>query len=374
MSHYKIHILYEYGLDLRPYSSAYIRLLRPLTHPVFHDDLEITSGLVYEGQKVDAVILDRFWRPAFPLAKVKQLLADVRSTGAKLIYTLDDNFFELANEKNKQGPGEELLQTLRFVIRQANGIVVTTPMLKEVVTESNSNVVIIPNVLDDRLLDGRRLPWGAYHFSLRQQLHRLRNVALRNSHFLERKKKIIGYMGTFTHDNDLMMILPALQEVTARYADQVELHILGVTGRSATLAALQGIPLRVINLSPEMAAYPNFLTWFSRCIQWSVAVAPLCDTAFNRSKSDIKFLDYSATGTAGIFSHVPAYASTVRHLETGWLVENTTEAWIEALDTLLSNRRLRYKLARNAARYLYRERIVPRYAPQWLDALRKFIG
>ena len=63
MSRRRIHVVYEWGDDLRPHGSAYIRLLRPLSHPAVRDSLDVSFGRYYDGQPVDAVIVDRLWLP-----------------------------------------------------------------------------------------------------------------------------------------------------------------------------------------------------------------------------------------------------------------------------------------------------------------------
>jgi glycosyltransferase involved in cell wall biosynthesis len=111
------------------------------------------------------------------------------------------------------------------------------------------------------------------------------------------------------------------------------------------------------------------MAWFSGRIQWDIAIAPLRDTPFNRCKSDVKFLDYCAIGAAGIYSGVPAYQASVRHLETGWLAENNEAAWVEALEKLLADEPLRQGIAGRASQYLFAERIVARCSHHWLEAL-----
>ena len=148
---------------------------------------------------------------------------------------------------------------------------------------------------------------------------------------------------------------------------------MGVLGHADTLQALQGLPVRMVNLKPEETEYPLFMLWFSSHLHWHIAISPLKDTPLNRCKSDIKFLDYSAIGAAGIYSRVPAYESSVRHLETGWLAENEVDAWVEALEELLSNDGLRTQMAQNATRYLYTERTLARCAQNWLKALEDLL-
>jgi len=355
MSRRRVHILYEYGTDLRPHGSAFVRLLRPLTYPTLRASLEVTSGLKYDGQDVDVVIVDRLWRPDISPALAISLVEDVRRAGVPLIYALDDNLPDLPARQltlvsqSKAWPTEEHRWVVQFFLRQADGVMVTTQALRERFLSFNPNIVVVPQALDERLLVGGRLPRG-------------------NSPFRERRK-VIGYMGTLTHDEDLMMISPVFQTIWERHGGEIEFQIVGGVGRVDTLQTLKEWPVRVVNPRPEEAEYPLFMLWFSSHLRWDIAISPLKDTPFNRCKSDIKFLDYSAIGAAGIYSRVPAYESSVRHLETGWLAENEVDAWVEALEALLSDDGLRTQLAQNATRYLYAERTLACCAHNWLKAL-----
>jgi glycosyltransferase involved in cell wall biosynthesis len=359
MNRCHVHVLYEYGVDLRPHGSAFIRLLRPLSHPALGDGLEVTAGPRYAGQKADAVIVDRLWRPDVSLALAEQLLQDVRRFGAKFIYALDDNLLDLPSRRlslvsqEEVWPREEHRQVLELWLRQADGVLVTTPALKQRFAGFNDRIVVLPNVLDERLLPGAGLvprpsPFGAQGL-------------------------VVGYMGTLTHDSDLMMILPALRAVWARHPN-LELQLLGVIGNADTLAELDGLRVRLIGPGPEEAEYPLFMLWFSGHVRWDIALAPLQESVFNGGKSDIKYLDYSAIGAAGIYSRVPAYAASVRHRETGWLAENTPEAWSEALEALLTDEALRRRITLQAAQTLYRERILARRARDWCCAIEQLLG
>ena len=355
MNRPRIHILYEYDANLRPHGSAFIRLLRPLTYPTLRESLNVTSGLRYDGQDVDAVIVDRLWRPDISPALAESLVEDIRQAGARLIYALDDNLLDLPARQltlipqTTAWPTEEHIWVVRLFLRHADFVMVTTPALRERLWGFNPNIVVVPHALDERLLvRGGPPPL--------------------NSPFGQRRK-VIGYMGTLTHDDDLMMILPALQTIWERHGSEIEFQIVGGIGQADTLQALKELPVRMVNPRPGEAEYPLFMLWFSSRLHWDIAISPLKDTSFNRCKSDIKFLDYSAIGAAGVYSRVPSYESSVRHLETGWLAENEVGAWVEALETLLSDDGLRMKIARNATRYLYAERILARCAANWLKAL-----
>jgi signal transduction histidine kinase len=71
--------------------------------------------------------------------------------------------------------------------------------------------------------------------------------------------------------------------------------------------------------------------------RYNIAVAPLRDDSFNGHKSHIKYLDYSMCGLAQVLSNVPAYAGSVRHGETGLLVENSADSWYEAINALIES-------------------------------------
>lgn len=346
----RIHVLFEHGTDGQPYGSAQIRLLRPLTHPALGDAFNVTSSLDYSGQAVDAVILDRLWRPDISLALAEQFVTNVQHTGAKFIYTLDDNFLDLPPSIAAWFTPQHR-QVVEFFLSQADGVMVTTPGLKDRFTSYNPNIVVVPHALDERLL--RPKPRARFDW-------------------FRPRRIIIGYMGTFSHDDDLLMIAPALRAAIERQNASVEIQLIGVAERPATLTALNGLPVRVIALKPETVEYTRFLPWFTQQ-RWDIALAPLIASPFTRCKSDIKFLDYCALGAVGVYSRVPAYESSVRHLETGWVTDNTFEAWQGALESLMASSDLRRDLPKRASHYLYAERILKQRAGNWLAALAQLI-
>lgn len=352
MPPWKIHILYEYDTQVRPHASSFIRLLRPLTHPTLNADLQVTFGPRYQGQAVEAVIVDRLWRPDITPALAHDLVRAIRQAGARFVYAMDDNLFDLALER-QDWPEERHLESARLFLAQADQVWVTTPALKERLAEFNPAIQVLPQALDERLfVSGSWLP---------------------PEPLFKPQRKVIGYMGTLTHDRDLLMILPALRAIVDRYPGQIEIQLIGAIGQEQTRRTLEGLPIRMLAPEPAEAEYPLFMLWFTGRVHWDLALAPLRDTPFTRGKSDIKFLDYCAIGAPGVYSRVPAYEASVRPMETGLLVDNTTEAWVAAIEQLLSDDALRVQLARNAVRYLHAERTLRQRAPAWSQALKTLL-
>ena len=352
MSRPRIHLVNEYGDDFRPHSTSFIRWIRPFSHPKITPHLDISIDLRYQGQPVDMVIVDRLWRPDVSLDLMKGLINNIQSAGAKFIYTLDDNFFDLVLE-NKGWPPVGFMAIVDYLLLHADGVIVSTPALKERLLNFNANIKVIPNALDERLLVPR-IPSQSATYDTDQRI-------------------IIGYMGSLTHDEDLLMVLPALEEAYYRYRDRLEFQIVGIVRNEATRKQLKNLPIRFVSPHPYENEYPLFMLWFTGKVNWDISISPLRDTPFNRCKSDIKFLDSCTIGAASICSRILPYKSTVKHKETGWLVENQEKAWVEALDSLISDHNLRLHIAHNANRYLYNERTLARTADKWVEVITGFL-
>jgi glycosyltransferase involved in cell wall biosynthesis len=349
----RLHVLYEHGPDGRPYSTSHIRILRPLGHPALAGDVAVTSGLDYFGERVDAVVVDRLWRPDVSPRLAEDLIRRVRRGGARLVHFADDDFFALAEENTDFVPLVRHLGAFRALLAEADGVVTTTDALAERLRPLSRAVHVVPNALDERLVHGTpalpiRSPFDG--------------------------RLVVGYMGTFSHDADLRMVAAALEGANRRVPGGIAFEVVGAVRERATLASLSTVPVRRLRHRHVETEYPAFLPWFCARPQWDVGIAPLRDRPFNRTKSDIKFLDYAAAGIPGIFSRGPAYDGSVVHGRTGWLVDNDPAAWEEALVTLLADPALRLDIAVRARRYLEADRVLARRAPDWLAALRAILA
>ena len=80
----------------------------------------------------------------------------------------------------------------------------------------------------------------------------------------------------------------------------------------------------------SISDYYNFLKHIH------IGLAPLKDTAFNRSRSDVKFLEYAVYEVVPIVQSLVPYIPTVKHGETGFLFEDT-KGLVNILEFLTSN-------------------------------------
>src|SRR5215831_1853291 len=347
MPHVDVHVMYEYGIDLRPHCSSYVRLILPLTYPSGGRDLSVTFGRSY--RKSDILILERLLRPDVTAEFVEGLTEQARRDGAQIIYQIDDNLLDLAwNTPFLSYPMPAHKGIVRYLTREADGVITSTPALANRLQKLNNRIKVVPNAIDDRL----------YRY--------------RPSHLsLPGSPKVIGYMGTLTHDTDIMMAAQALRAVMRRY--DVVLEIVGGFVDPAIREFFAGLPVRYLDVGGSHE-YPSFIRWMVANARWDLAVAPLEATPFTNCKSDLKFLDYSALGFPGVYSQVPPYDESVEHMETGYLAQNSVGAWIEALERLLNDDTLRSYIADKARGYVFSKRTLPYCASLWRDIIHGFVS
>lgn len=351
MKRIRINTIFEHGKDYQPFGSAFIRLLRPLSHPNVQDDLEVVFSTDYiQGGKMDLVIIDRLWRPDISMGFAEILINKIRKDGAKITYAIDDNFHKVLTGTNNQ-KYQESIPIVEYFIEHSDGMLVTTPALRDAYSYLNPNIVVLPHALDERLLIPKTVTQN-----------------------LPRKTTVIGFMGTLTHDEDLQMVLPALKTICQSHPGEVEVQIVGGISNHETRGYFEKLPVRYVYPNEYEHVYPLFMLWFTGTIDWDIGIAPLQDTDFNQSKSDIKFLDYCAINTAGVYSPVGEYPKSVHHTVNGLLVENSVDAWVEALELLLVQEDLRRAISANARSYLLTERILSRRSQDWVGAIKQILN
>lgn len=82
-------------------------------------------------------------------------------------------------------------------------------------------------------------------------------------------------------------------------------------------------------------------------LQWDIGLAPLEDNEFNRCRSPIKFLEYTACGVATVASDVGVYRSVIGH-QMGLLVAD--DEWVPSVRLAVTNPALRRLFLSNAGK------------------------
>ena len=352
MARARIHVLHGfYGAGI-PYSCTYVRLLCPLTHPSLAERVEVTHGSTEAIPDCDLLVVERhtLWPYERQLDAFARTLARCRQRGVPVLYELDDNLLDLHHDAPWEiYPGAALRGVVSYLVREADGVIVSSTALAERLAHLRTGVLVVPNALDERLFEA-----GA------------ESAAKHGSTIT------IGYMGTLTHEADLRMVLAPLRALLRRHTGRLRFELVGGAEKDRVASLFEGLPFRGRETGGD-DPYPRFVTWMRRHLAWDVAIAPLEDDAFTRCKSDLKYLDYGALGIPGVFSDVRPYRETVRHRETGLLAANDEKAWADALEEIVSDAALRSRIATNARAEVRGGRMLRTNAVRWRDAIETIV-
>lgn len=321
------------GGSIMPQSSAFIRLIAPLTHPAIREAVSVKlypENTVSIDTDTDVCIVQR---TAFDSTRAaRRLTKHLDRHGIPLVLDTDDAFSMLENHHSQYREQSGRVKGMKHILGEADRVWISTDILAELYG-NQAHHTVVPNTLDARVwqTEGAKRPVPAESTAPLQ----------------------LVCMGTATHDDDLEMIMPALEEIAREYPGTFELTLIGVTDGMVEKPWLKRIR------QPKFGAmYPNFVQWFLKQGPFDIGLSPLQDTEFNRSKSDIKCLDYLAAGILPLVSDVTPYQEGVSPYTVK--VPNTHEHWVRCLKEYVTDpetaRRHRNDTVQQAQDYIWNSR------------------
>lgn len=293
-------------------------------------------GTVYPQRvhEADIVLLHRDF-PRF-YTPYRQVLAEAHMAGKPVIYDIDDLLLALPPDHPNRGDYEDTLGGMAHVLMTADHVIVSTPMLRNVLQPFQSQITVWPTVLPDEM------------WSLKPPQPAAQNTPL-----------ILGYMGGQSHTPDIETIVPVLQRVLENRQLQVQIHFWGCTPPAGLEAFSQAVYHH-----PGVPDYAGFAAEFSANAFADIWLAPLKPGLFTRCKSAIKFWEYSAVGGAGIYSRAEPYTAIVHDGENG-LLADTPDEWYAAIERLVADHNLRLHLAQNAQQTLITQGMLSSHLSAW---------
>lgn len=258
-------------------------------------------------------------------------LLDVKHDGKWLWKDGENGFSITKNRKN--------LQSIIDMIKQADLITVTTPYLKKRIIKisGNKNVVVLPN---------------AINFTHWKKWDLKKDDTIR-----------IGWSGGSTHYIDWHTIKNGIRKLHDKYGDKIKLVITG----NKWEGTLKNIPYEYHSWL-DYDAHP----YKQASLNLDIAIVPLMDTLFNKSKSCIKWYEYSALGVPCVVSNVLPYSAEIKHNETA-LAYNTEDEFVEQVSKLIDDSKLRYTIGENAREWVHKHRDIDIICYDYLDAYQKAI-
>jgi len=253
----------------------------------------------------------------------------------KLIWQTDDDIWNIPswNPSCRLIKPNQLDITNHF-IQKALMVIVSTDHLAKLINMPEKTVVL-PNLID-------------------------------STYFNTKNKKEPGpikivWAGSASHDKDLEDIIEPIIKILEKYKERVVVIFWGYLPTAlANFEREPGFP--TANLVPK---YPNLYygEWFNGRIFYEklmqlhtdIAIMPLTDCEFNKSKSNLKYSEMSMSGAACIATNLLPY-QCIKHNETGMLVEpGDKDAWFNCMEELIENETFRLKLAANAKLHVMEE-------------------
>ena len=229
-------------------------------------------------------------------------LDDRHKYGQILINDVDDWYWGLHEENHAyklthpDHNKEENIDLYKQIIEACDGVVVSTPFLKEKFDNefSCNRVDIVENCVSMS--------------DFRVRYHRPR-------------KPKVGWVGSTSHRSGDLDILQGVLD-----SGPWRVHHSGHVNGAKTFAEKVGMPVSSVSTSPMH--HP--LNYARLSFEFDIGVAPLVDIPFNRAKSWIKAIEYTAAGVPVIMSDVAEYRRLHDTYGIGRLA-SSKEEWLEHL-------------------------------------------
>ena len=297
-------------------ASGFYRVEQPLTFLDDENGFDVAIGGAGSGmdnslfqllQTCDVVILPH--ATSEESLRLLNVLHDMFPS-KKVIIDHDDNIFVENNE--------DKLEIAKEILEKADGVFVSTTKLADVYGEYNDNITVLPSSLDFNI-------WKSYKIE-------------------KNNKIIITWHSDFSHYQDLNEISSELKNISTKHENVKIVHHGSVD--------IKVHPYKQILLNAD------------------IGIIPLADNDFNKSKSPIKWIEYSALGIPCVVKDIDPYSNLIIHGINGFLYTNTEEFefWV---DKLVEHPSLRERIGKAAQEYVHEHFDVRKNSKYWSEAIKK---
>jgi len=322
----------------------FYRLHAPMVHIARNrpKDFNVTvSGTIGVDQvgKYSLAILQRQYKLDV-LAPILQM----KEAGTKLIYEIDDDLFHVPKwNPAHQVLGKRSVQSgIRKFLGQVDAMFVTTNALRDVYKEYCETIYVLPNSIEHDFIfpvDNPRAMTA---------------------------KPVVCWQGSMTHERDLLI---AKDGFTQLAKDESILFKMWCGLNKETKQPVFDIPgAQTIPLTP----FEGFFQMFGQLGTY-IGLAPLSTTQFNRSKSNLKFLEYTAYNAVTVASDFGPYKDTIEDGETGILVSDNRDWYDKVMELLTNEDKYNYILA-NAKKLVAEKFDIKKNYVLWEKAIKQVLG
>jgi O-antigen biosynthesis protein len=336
---------------------AYYRMLLPLGELAKHDGYEVLFAIGQQQDKFgrvtggvhakDMVGYDLIIGQRFNSHTGLQVWRGARTPTSRIVYEQDDDVFTVGPE-NFQAyhlyQREEIRDAITHCLETADLVTVSTPHLagamRKAVLEYNPdadpNIVVLPNYVPGFTLDIERR---------------------------RRDRPCVGWAGGASHGRDVHLALPSARRFLKRFPGW-DFHLIGTDYRRSMYKQ----PNRRVVFT-EWTHIVDHPREYFESLDFDIALAPLLDTEFSRSKSPLKAIEAMSLGIPVVATRGPVYGQVIDHGVNGFLAGPDHE-WLKCISELASDETLREKMGA-AARESARAWTIERNWTRWADAYER---
>ena len=275
-------------------------------------------------EKPDLVIFNRYSLPHGEL-----IIEKCQQHSIKTVYFIDDDLLQIPTNlgnaiQNTHGK-EEVVIARKYLLENVNLVWTSTAYLQERLSQQISQANFIcggyPPYLEG-LIASRKF-FSQFNFARNQQS----------------KKVIFGYMGSKGHQKDLEKILPSIKTILQHFP-QTHFQTFG------TVAMPDELKLFGDRVSSHkvISSYHKFLEYLYN-LDWKLGLAPLENTEFNRCKTPVKYLEYTACNIPTLASNVVVYNQFHDNREIIIVEDNQ---WYDKISCALCHSKMQADLLNNA--------------------------
>lgn len=257
----------------------------------------------------------------------------------KLVYDIDDNYLDVPESNPVYGDfkkGNKNRAILSATFFFADALTCSTEPLKERLEKHfldvhgiKKPIFVIPNMND--VNDWNYMPIPK-----------------------DERRVTIGYAGSNSHQDDLLIVLPVIDKLLSKYPN-LYFEVIGAIDKSKLDIYFKDFKPKNLERVGMLPSTPTFWEYPQHLSQqsWDIGIAPLVDTAFTRSKSHIKWMEYAMYKIPTVASRVYPYfmelcgRDIITDGETGYLCRTPAD-WERTLETLINNKGLREKIGQQA--------------------------
>lgn len=261
-----------------------------------------------------------------------------------LVVEIDDWIFDLPSyniASNPYKPNSECEWTSYEQMKMATAFICSTNFIKEKLVEwfPGKPCFMVKNSIDFKVYDNLNPTKFVYPKS---------------------DSTRIIYTGCANHDGDIEIVKEPLMALLNEFP---KLEVL-LPFSFPSWDGLQHERLMKLNQWAPIKEYPNALAGF----EGDIGIAPLRDNDFNRAKSNLRWLEYSAIKIPTVASPIEPF-KCIQDGKTGFLADNKLD-WYEKLKALIVSKELREKMGRLAYNEVKQNYNMDTVANEYLSVLK----